>query len=1019
MELNALAHRKDDVDDILQELEQSPTDLSATRGLSVEDILAEMGIEDAPRAKKTVPPPPPPKKTEPPAPALRQKKPAAPRADATRVIPAVSPHQDTYDEISEDETTPFLGKAAALSKVNPDKFTGETELLGWFESSEMTMSKKDQKRLQKKRKKNANNRPKPVEPQGEDDPWTDAEGEEDDFFAPQADVAADDTPLDDYDAYAANPLVEEEEDEPYFAPGAQEEYTTYAPPAVPREATLHPTGNFAVPLPEADTGLYTKPPVKEEPAPAPNEPALFAEEASSADVFEAPPPVQSSYFKKKPWADPVEPDVLTGSAFDTPWDDPGDWPTEGSLFDTKRPSMEHTLNFGAPKIGDPPADNTPEPEPTGDTVDEPTMKSLYVEDMVDDRFREFFGETVSVTREDLEQAVKKERKKTRSQVFTGEFTRLAIQVNEEEAGAYQDEFEDTEYEEYRRPQDAPVIQKSIQSLQKSLVLRACLNGVLALLLFWLGLGAAQVLSLPAFLAAGSTAFGVIYLLLCAAMIVLNFTTIAPALAGLFSEPTVDTPPALAAVATLLQGVVVLVQVLTISPLNSTLFGGVAALLLACNALGKYIRTHSIFNNFQLASANRDHSAGYVLDYHDDIALDITEGLHEDYPAVLINRPTTLMKGFMRQSFSARKSDRNGRIVGWILLGVGLLATVITYVQSRQLLPAVSALAATLCLGAPLTSSLVSGLPSLLLQRSSAKVGAVVPGWSAVEELGDVNVVMASSQDVVPPTSISLQGLRAFKMQNINNAILYAASVVIEGCDTLRDIFTALVNNKADTLYKVESLEYDPGMGYNAWVDGQRVLLGNRDMMQSNGIQLPSLESEAQYTAKPGTRPLYLAVSGKLYGMFVVGYSADDEVQRTLDGLVDSGVSLLITSDDMNVNAELLEEIYSLPRGFIKVLDPHELKLLEPLTSYLDASEGVMSHIGSFASFIGGMRAAAACANAERMGGILQLVSSGVACLLCLVLCFFGGLANFAFFPILLFQLAWAIVAVSIPLTQQS
>jgi hypothetical protein len=256
------------------------------------------------------------------------------------------------------------------------------------------------------------------------------------------------------------------------------------------------------------------------------------------------------------------------------------------------------------------------------------------------------------------------------------------------------------------------------------------------------------------------------------------------------------------------------------------------------------------------------------------------------------------------------------------------------------------------------------------------------------------------------------------MQNINSAILYAASVLVQGCDTLREIFLALVNSRADTLYKAESLIYEPGRGYTAWVDEKRIVLGNREMMQKHDIALPSIEQEMRYVQDRDRRPLYLAVSGKLYAMFVVGYSPNKDVQLTLDSLVNSGVSLLVDSNDMNIGDELIEDVYDLPRGFVKVLGVRELEKLKPLTSYLDKSEGVMSHAGTFSSFIGGMRAAASCASAERMGGILQMISVGFCCLLALVLAFAGGLSGLSVFPLLLCHLAWSLVALAIPFGQK-
>lgn len=1042
-----MANQRDkSVNNILEEIKQKQNQIKNTSTLSVDEILAEMGMRQAADIPAK---PAPPKPVAPPKPAPQPVQPAptpvaAPQPPQPQAQSAPQPQVETPAPAPKRTN---MGKAAALDLVDPDKFNTETELLSWFEQDDsIPMSKREQRQADKARKKQEaalRKEEKRLRKQGYTAPQEEEWEEESTWAGQAADT------YEEYDGYEPEAEADADPDATYYEPyeeeAPQDNYHTYG--AAPEEEY---SGD--------DAGGY----FEQEESPAAPEYASYFE---PAPVAEATPPEPASYFEQQPepelppaeekppakdfklfetqelqfpisitYEDTAEPPAWDGAAigsYDAPWEPQEEWPEDGSLFDAGKNAKKTDTQIFTPLASDkypkvPPADFTQEfDSPQQAAAADKAPKTLYVDDLVDDRFREFFSETVSVDREDEQRNERRETKRLgRSQLLTGEFSKLGTQAGIDlnwEDDADERPYEDNSAEEYRHPKDAPVIMQSINRLQKSLLVRLVANAVLAALLFWLG--AAGKVPLPGIVNPTShpLGFGITYLILVLATIVLNFSTIAPGIVGLFGEPTVDTGPALSMVTILLQAVVVLVQLLASAPINGTLMGGIAALLLAGNALGKYLRARAIRGSFQLASQGVDHSsayAGYVLDYNNEIALDVTQGLNEDYPAVLVSRPTALVKGFMRQSFSPRWSDGIGRVVGWILFGVALLCGIFTYVQSKQLLPAVSAMAAALCLATPLTSSLTSGLPSLLLQRSTAKVGAAVPGWSAVEELGQVNVVMANANDIFPPASVSLHGLRAFELQNINNAILYAASVIIEGCDTLKDIFLALINGKTETLYKVESLIYEPGRGYTAWVDGKRIVLGTREMLQKHDITPPSVETEMQYINAPGRRPIYLAVSGKLYGMFVVGYTKDEGVQGMLDGLVQSGVSLLVTSDDMNIDQSLIEEVYHLPSGIVKVLGHRELELLEPLTGYLDESEGVMTHIGSFTSFIGGMRAAAACAVSERMCAILQIVSAGFGCFLCFVLAMFEGLANISIFPVLLFQVAWAIVALAIPLTRQ-
>ncbi len=642
------------------------------------------------------------------------------------------------------------------------------------------------------------------------------------------------------------------------------------------------------------------------------------------------------------------------------------------------------------------------------------QKNLYVDEMVDDKFRAFFGETVIVDQNaaDYEQRSRRNKKTRRSRtaLLTGEFAKLTEAAEEEN----QEDFDD-----YSNPQDAEQVEADLVALRKTLSTRSILSGVAALLLFWLAFGYTGVLPLPEFLAVGASPlmFAMVYLALVVGVIVLNFTTVASGLIGLFGEPTVDTTGAIASVAALLQGVVLLVQLLTDNAADVTLFGTLAALILCFNSLGKKVRSTAILENFRQASGGLEHSAAYVVDGGQEVAYHITKGLEEENPSILISRPTALVKGFLRQSFSMRWSDRMGKILGWVLLGTCLVAEVIAYFATKDIMQAVTCMAAVACIGAPLSATLLSGVPSRLLQQGSGKLGAVVPGWSAIEDLGNVNVVMAGARDIFPAKSLCLKGIKTFEQERIDLAILYAASILVEGCDTLRDIFMGVIQGKQDMLFKVENLMSETGRGFMGFVDNNRVLVGTREMMQMHDIDPPPLEVEMKVTAD-GSLPLYLAVSGKLFAMFLVGYSPEEGVQGTLDGLVRSGLSVLVTSEDPNVSSELIERVYQLPKGVVKVLGRREMEMLEPLRSYLPESEGVMTHIGTFTSFIGGMRAAAGCAASERMSAIVQAAGVGLACLLCLLLAISGGLSILSLSIVLLYQLGWAALVSILPFARR-
>lgn len=583
-----------------------------------------------------------------------------------------------------------------------------------------------------------------------------------------------------------------------------------------------------------------------------------------------------------------------------------------------------------------------------------------------------------------------------------------------------DEPEEPEYiDDYEDPADADAVQADLDGTRRLLALRTVLSGIFAVVLLYLGLavGSSPLPPIgPIDPATAPAAYLAVQLILLLAVCAVNWRVFANGIPGIWARPSAESIPAAAAVGALIQLLVQLVGADKFEADKLTLFAAPAALLLCLDAFGRFVMQGVVVRNFRMASAGSEHTATLTLQ-DSELTARLAQGMGEPEPCLLLNRPTSLVKGFLRQSFSERASDGLAQKLTWLLLGAALVSALVSLFAAHGGVAAVNALAGTLCLGGPLAATLLSALPSLLAQKSAAQVGAVIPGASANEQLGRANMVVVGARDLVPGASVRLHGIKTFDKQRIDLAILYAASVLIEGCDTMRDVFMTIIQGKTEMLFKVENLENLPGYGFTAWVNNNRVIVGNRAFMQQQGLEIPSLDYENRYT-KGKRLPVYLAVSGRLFAMFLVSYKANPQVADTLADLRKQGVSLLVQSDDFNLTGEGLAVLYGLPAGSVKVLSGAERRLLAPHTAYAAASEGCMTHMGSFASFVGGLRAAAGAAWGEKVASLVQAAGVGISCVLALLLAFTGGIGALGLPALVLYQAAWAVLTLAMPLLKK-
>ena len=554
----------------------------------------------------------------------------------------------------------------------------------------------------------------------------------------------------------------------------------------------------------------------------------------------------------------------------------------------------------------------------------------------------------------------------------------------------------------------------LHRMSAELTLRCVLGGILAVVLLHFGLVSDGLLPAMAALDpdAAPAAFYGANLLLLAASLCVGFPVLRDGLNGLRGRSSSETMPALAAVAALVQAVTAMLNANVYRGTTGiSLLSGMAALGLFLALLGSRVMLAAVKGGYELVTNGVEYEGAYRAK-DKDLLRALARDLEQKDPWVLLSRPMKEADGFVEQSLSERASERRARKVSYILLGVALLSGVLFLLAGAGWNKAAAAMAAVLCMGAPLSSTLIAGVASLRLQRAAAAVGAVVPGWQAIEQLGGIDTLQIDADDLFTADSAQLEDIRIFKGGRIDRAILYAASVLNESYGTLKGLFRQIVEERTDILFPVKDLEQHHGLGFSAWCDNNRILIGTRRYLEQEGVPLPDEEYEMQHSKNGELQILYLAVSGNLHAMFVLKYVGGRNVARGLAVLQKENIRLLVTCQDPSLTAHHITEAYRLPEGMITVLDQEQCNAIKAAPE--DPEDTCcMIHLKAFASLTGGLQAADQAQNAESSATTVQMVSVLFSIIIAALLTSAGSIWELSVATVLMYQAAWSALSIAV------
>lgn len=414
----------------------------------------------------------------------------------------------------------------------------------------------------------------------------------------------------------------------------------------------------------------------------------------------------------------------------------------------------------------------------------------------------------------------------------------------------------------------------------------------------------------------------------------------------------------------------------------------------------------------LTSGIHLHSTEVIPNERD--AAEVTRGMQLENPVVAYNAPVTDQAGFVEDSFADDPADQNAHIPTLVSLVVALLTALIFGFVRHSAIFAVSVFAAIVTLTVPAFALVASNISLYIDNKRFSRKGSAILGHRAVEQSAYVNNFAIDSKDIFTKNTCHIIGIKTFHNMRIDDAILYAAALVIGSDGPLADEFQNVILGKYDLLPGVDGLAYEERLGLSAWIGERRVLFGNRNLLLNHNVDVPDEEFEKQYTIN-GRRVNYLAISGKVAAMFVVKYRPVKQYRRYLQNIDRAGITILIRNTDCNITEEMVAKYYHLPVTAVKVLGPVQGDIAG---KYFDAEKpystsGIL-HNGSIETSMKTLYEARRLYDGVSINNILSIAVSVLAAILGIALAILGveALSDSKLF---LFQAIFSVIGVGLPM----
>jgi Cu+-exporting ATPase len=236
----------------------------------------------------------------------------------------------------------------------------------------------------------------------------------------------------------------------------------------------------------------------------------------------------------------------------------------------------------------------------------------------------------------------------------------------------------------------------------------------------------------------------------------------------------------------------------------------------------------------------------------------------------------------------------------------------------------------LIIACPCALGLATPISIMVGVGKAAEYGILIRNGEALQQAGRLTAVVLDKTGTVTaghPTVTALVAVGDFD----EGTLLALAAAVEQGSEhPLALAIGEAAQARGVTPAPAEGFEAIAGHGVRARVDGREVRLGNRKLMQREGIEVGELAAQAEGFAARAQSAVFLAVDGRPAGLVVVADPVKPDSKAAIGRMHALGLKVILLTGDQRATAEAVAREVGIDEVIAEVLPADKAREIERL-----------------------------------------------------------------------------------------
>jgi Cu+-exporting ATPase len=236
--------------------------------------------------------------------------------------------------------------------------------------------------------------------------------------------------------------------------------------------------------------------------------------------------------------------------------------------------------------------------------------------------------------------------------------------------------------------------------------------------------------------------------------------------------------------------------------------------------------------------------------------------------------------------------------------------------------------AVLIIACPCALGLATPMSIMVATGKGATTGVLFKNAEAIEIMKKVNTLVVDKTGTLTvgkPKLVKIVTSAGFEEKEI----VYLAASLERGSE--HPLAAAIVKGAEDkdvVLTKTESFESITGKGVSGIVEGQKILLGNRKLLDDTNIDPGDLAKKAEAMRSDGQTVMFVAVDGKAAGLVGVADPIKETTSEAIAGLHKDGVKVVMLTGDSATTAQAVAKKLGIDDVVAEVLPDQKAEVVK-------------------------------------------------------------------------------------------